>query len=167
MELVLDNIKLCFYDEKIVEHKELLLEFEGNSKSEYIHDIKERLIDGKNKKDIPFDVGYVVCLNDKFIGYAFISKRIKDEIFLEYSIVNEFRGKGYGKLVLGEVSEYLFSNYNIKNISLDIEPSNVASVMTAVGVGYIEDEEEYMKRNMNGKVLYRMDNYNYVNKRKK
>ena len=97
----------------------------------------------------------------------FISKRVNDEIFVEYSIVNEFRGKGYGKLVLSEVSEYLFNNYNIKSISLDIEPSNIASIMTAVSVGYIENEEEYMKRNMCGKVLYRMDNYNYVNKRKK
>lgn len=167
MDLLLENVKLCFYDDKIIGHKELLLEFEGDSKSKYIHDIRLRLINNQKKKDIPFDVGYVVCLNDKFIGYVFISKRVNDEIFLEYSIVNEFRGKGYGKLVLSEVSEYLFSNYNIKSISLDIDPSNIASVMTAVSAHYIEDEEEYMKRDMNGKVLYRMDNYNYVNKRKK
>lgn len=167
MELVLDNIKLCFYDDKISGHKELLLEFDGDSKSDYIHDIRTRLVNNQKKKDLPFDVGYVVCLNDIFIGYVFISKRVNDEIFVEYSIVNEFRGKGYGKLVLSEVSEYLFNNYNIKSISLDIEPSNIASIMTAVSVGYIEDEEEYMKRNMCGKVLYRMDNYNYVNKRKK
>ena len=58
-------------------------------------------------------------------------------------------------------------NYNIKSIILDIDPSNVPSVMTAISSGYMEDEEEYLNRNMNGKMLYRIDNYNYVNKRKK
>lgn len=167
MGVELDNIKICFYDSSNIRHNELLMELEGDSKSSYIHDIRSRLMSWKNKKDIPFDVGYVVQLGDQFIGYFFISKRIKDEVFLEYSLINKFKGKGYGKLMLSEVSEYLFNNYNIKSITLDIEPSNLPSVMTAVSVGYTVDEDDYLERNMNGKILYRMDNYNYVNKRKK
>lgn len=167
MDLVLENIKLCFYDDNNLEHKKVLMELEGNSKSNYIHDIGSRLVNSKNKKDIPFDVGYVVSLGESFIGYVFISKRIRDEIFLEYSLINEFRGKGYGKLVLSEVSNYLFSNYNIKSITLDIDPSNMASIMTAVSVGFDVLEDDYLERNMNGKILYRIDNYNYVDKRKR
>ena len=101
------------------------------------------------------------------IGYVFISKIIKYDIYLEYSILKEYRGKGLGKLLLSEISNYLIDNYNIKSIMLDIDPSNVPSIMTAVSCGYIADDEEYISRNMNGKILYRIDNYNYINKRKK
>ena len=58
-------------------------------------------------------------------------------------------------------------NYNIKSISLDIDPSNLPSISTALSVGYVVDDEEYINRGMEGKILYRMDNYNYINKRKK
>ena len=168
MDFKLNNLSLYLYDNYNFKHNELVKELEvGDSSSSYIHDIRTRLNDGKNKKDIPFGVGFIVGLKDEFIGYVFISKRIKDEIFLEYSLINEFRGKGYGKLVLSEVSDYLFTNYNIKSITLDIEPSNIPSIMTAVSVGFDVLEDDYLERNMNGKILYRMDNYKYENKRKK
>lgn len=82
-------------------------------------------------------------------------------------MLKEYRGKKYEKLILSEVSNYLFENYNIKTISLDIEPSNIASIRTALSCGYIPDEDEYLSRNMNGKILYHLDNYNYINKRRK
>ena len=59
------------------------------------------------------------------------------------------------------------NNCNVKSIVLDIDPSNIPSIMTAISAFYIEDEDEYLERNMNGKILYRIDNANYVNKRKK
>ena len=163
----LNNIVLNCYDEKDDNHNRLLLEFLGNSSSNYIHDIDRRLKNNKIKNDCIFDRGYIVSFNDILIGYVFISKLIKDDLYLEYSILKDYRGKGFGKLLLNEVSIYLIDNYNIKSIVLDIDPSNTPSIMTAVSCGYIADEEEYIERNMNGKILYRIDNYNYVNKRKK
>lgn len=167
MEINLNNIKLSSYDDNNSKHKNLLIEFEGESKSKYIQDIGIRLISSNDKKSDIFDKGFIVSMNDKLFGYVFISKKIKDDIFLEYSIIKDCRGKGLGKVLLEEVSDYLMSNYNIKSITLDIDPSNVASVMTALSCGYMEDDEEYLKRNMSGKILYRIDNFNYINKRKK
>ena len=97
----------------------------------------------------------------------FISKCVNDEVYLENSILKEYRGKKYGKLILNDISNYLFQNYNIKCITLDIDPSNIASIKTALSCGYTIDEEEYLDRNMSGKILYRLDNYNYVSKRRK
>lgn len=167
MTIELNNIKLSLYDNNNSGHINLLMDLEGESKSEYIHDIRARLIEGNLKKDFPFGVGFVVSFYDKVVGYVFISKRIKDEIFLEYSLSSKYRGKGYGKILLDEVSFYLMDNYNIKSISLDIDPSNLPSISTALSVGYVVDDEEYINRGMEGKILYRMDNYNYINKRKK
>ncbi len=167
MEIELNNVKLVSYDDSNNKHKSLLMNFSNESKSNYIQDIEIRLTSSNNKKSGVFDRGFIASSNDECFGYVFISKLIKDEMFLEISILKEYRGKGLGKILLEEVSEYIISNYNVKSIILDIDPSNIASVMTALSCGYMEDEDEYLKRNMNGKILYRMDNYNYINKRKK
>ena len=167
MKIELNNIKIFSYDNNNEQHRNLLMEFEGESKSKYIQDIGIRLTSSINKKIDIFDKGFIASINDKCFGYIFISKIIKDDVFLEYSIINSYKGKGLGKILLEEVSEYLMDNYNIKSITLDIEPSNVASISTALNCGYMVDEDEYIKRNMNGKILYRIYNYNYINKRKK
>lgn len=168
MNLKLNNIVLSSYDKDNDRHRKVLLEFLGESKSNYIHDIDRRLKNNYNKKENNiFDRGYLVSLNNNIVGYIFISKIIRDEIFLEYSIIKSYREKKIGKLLLSDVTNYLLDNYNIKSIVLDIEPSNVPSIMTAVSCGYMLDDEEYVQRNMNGKILYRMDNFNYINKRKK
>lgn len=65
------------------------------------------------------------------------------------------------------VSDYLFENYNIKDITLDIDPSNIASVQTALSCGYDLDEEEYLEKGLQGRTLYKKDNIYYCNKRKK
>lgn len=167
MNIKLENIELCIYDDNNQKHNEVLNKFDGESKSNYIHEIKERIKNTINKKNIPFDSGFFVIFNNEIVGYIFISRKILDEIFIEYSLLKEYRGNGYAKIILNNVSNYLMNEYNIKSISLDIDPSNISSIRTAIGAGYEIDEEEYIKRNMTGKVLYRLDNYNYVNKRRK
>lgn len=167
MNIQLENIMLSIYDESNIKQDEVLNKFEGESKSNYIHDIKERIKNSVNKKSFPFDIGYFISVNNEIVGYIFISKNISDEVFLEYSVLKEKRGKGYAKIILSEVSNYLMNEYNIKCLVLDIDPSNIASIKTALNAGYELDEEEYMKRGMTGKILYRLDNYNYINKRSK
>ena len=128
MEIVLENVKLSTYDNSNVYHKNLLYELENNSKSIYIHDIGERLVNTKNKKTFPFGMGFVVSVNGVFVGYLYLSTKLKDEVFLEYSIIKEFRGKKFGKLLLKEVSDFLMNNCNVKSIVLDIDPSNIPSI---------------------------------------
>lgn len=167
MNLQLENIVLSTYDINNEKHNEVLDKFENESKSQYIHDIKERIKDFKNKKSFPFDTGFFVVINNDIVGYMFISKNISDEVYLESSLLKEYRGKKYGKLILNDVSNYLMNEYNIRSLILDIDPSNIPSIRTAISCGYEIDEEEYLKRNMSGKILYRLDNYNYINKKRK
>ena len=166
MNIKLENIELCVYDSSQL-HNEILEKFDNESKSNYIHEIKERIKNTINKKNIPFDSGFFIVLNNEIVGYMFISKKINDEVFLESSLLKEHRGKKYAGVILNDVSNYLMEEHNIKSIVLDIDPSNIASIRTALSSGYELDEEEYMKRNMSGKILYRLDNYNYINKRRK
>ena len=167
MNINLENIELCVYCENNLKHDEVLEKFTNESKSNFIHDIKERIINTVSKKDFPFDCGFFVAFNNEIVGYIFISKRISDEIFLEYSLLKEHRGKKYSNIILSEVSNYLMNEYNIISISLDIDPSNSPSIGTAISCGYEIDEEEYLKRNMCGKIIYKLDNYNYIKKRRK
>lgn len=167
MNLILENITLLVYNNNNEKHNQVLDKFNNESKSQYIHDINERIKDSKNRKSFPFDIGFLVIINNDIVGYMFISKKINDEVYLESSLLKEYRGKKYGRIILNDVSNYLMNEYNIRSIVLDIDPSNTPSIRTAISCGYEIDEEEYLKRNMSGKILYRLDNYNYINKRKK
>lgn len=167
MNLMLENITLSVYNSNNEKHNQVLDKFNNESKSQYIHDINERIKDSKNRKSFPFDIGFLVIINNDIVGYMFISKKINDEVYLESSLLKEYRGKKYGRIILNDVSNYLMNEYNIRSIVLDIDPSNMPSIRTAISCGYEIDEEEYLKRNMSGKILYRLDNYNYINKRKK
>ena len=158
MNIKLENIELCVYDYNNQEHNEVLDKFDNESKSNYIHEIKERIKNTINKKSIPFDSGFFIILNNEIVGYMFISKKINDEVFLESSLLKEHRGKRYAKIILNDVSNYLMDEHNIKSIVLDIDPSNISSIRTAVSAGYEIDEEEYIKRGMNGTILYSIAN---------
>ena len=83
---------------------------------------------------------------------------------------NKYKGK-IGQTAIGTLEIRTYDDgstkYNIKSLVLDIDPSNTPSIRTALSCGYEIDEEEYLKRNMSGKILYRLDNYNYVNKKRK
>ena len=63
------------------------------------------------------------------------------------------------------------NSFNLKTTSRTYE---AASTLMEMGADSIlkqellkETKEEYIKRGMNGKILYRLDNYNYINKRRK
>ena len=65
MEIQLSNLKLCNYNSEKFEHKDFLLEMEGDSKSSYIHDIKNRLLQSCTNNNVVFNKGYIVSVNDK------------------------------------------------------------------------------------------------------
>lgn len=137
----------------------------GISSSKYIHQIKERLELSSNNNI--FQNGYIVLEDDTPVGYLYISSKINDEVFLEYSILKEYRNMGYASDLLNETTNYLFNNYNIKSIKLDIDPSNKNSILVALSNGYILDQEEYESRNYIGKMKYIKESDYYVSKRKK
>lgn len=160
----LETLILTRYDEKYSKIKE---EFEnGISSSKYIHQIKERLENSKDNNKTIFNSAFIILDEDIPVGYLFISSNINDEVFLECSILKEFRGMGYGSRITNEISDYLFQEHNIRSIKLDIDPSNKKSIMAANSCGFFLDEEDYELRNYTGKMKFIKESNCYINKRR-
>lgn len=166
MNIELETLQLVRYSEQ--NHKNLKDDFEnGKSFSKYIHQIGERLEYSSNDNKNIFNTAFVVLDEEVAIGYLFISSMINDEVFLEYAVLKEFRGMGYGSSIVNDVSDYLFQNFNIRSVRLDIDPSNKNSLLVANSCGFILDEENFENRNFIGKMQFVKENYNYISKRRK
>ena len=58
-----------------------------------------------------FPSAFVILDEDEPIGYLYISSMVRDEVFLEYSILKKFRRMGYASSIVNEISDYLFQNH--------------------------------------------------------
>lgn len=162
MQIDLGEFCLETFDPISQKHKLLLNQFKGISHSSFISMIDNRLELLNKQKSFPFDTAFVIISGSKLLGYLFISSVRNDEVYLELSLLKEKRGKGYGKLILVLVTDYLFEHYNIRDIALDIDVSNHASINTATSGGYYADE--YLN---SGRIIFRNYNLNYIDKRNK
>lgn len=165
MNIELETLVLIRYNDD--KHSELKSEFLGNSNSKYVQKIDERLELSRNNDKSIYQSAFVVEDNGTSIGYLYISNISNDEVFLECSVLKEFRKQGYGSRILREVSDYLFETHNIRNIRLDIDPSNIGSITTAKSCGFDLDEEEYENRNFIGKMQFVKESDCYISKREK
>lgn len=160
----LQTLSLTKYDERYSKIKEELEN--GVSSSAFIHQIKERLENSKDNNKSIFNSAFIILDEDIPVGYLFISSNINDKVFLECSILKEFRGMGYGSRVTNEISDYLFEKQNVRSIKLDIDPSNKKSIMAANSCGFFLDEEDYELRNYTGKMKFVKESNCYINKRR-
>ena len=165
MNIELDSLVLTRYSEE--KHKRLKENFEsGESHSDFIYQIGSRLENSKNNNRSIYQSAFVVEDLGVPVGYLFISNRIRDEVFLEYAVLKEYRGMGYGSDIVRKTTDYLFQNHNIKDIRLDIDPSNKNSINTAEACGYTLDEDEFASRNYTGRMQFVQDSTYYVSKRR-
>lgn len=166
MNIELETLMLVRYDQQ--SHACLKEELErGSSASSFIHQIGDRLEGSKDNDKTIYQSAFVIEDEKVPVGYLFISNSVRDEVFLEYSILNNYRRMGYGSTVVNEVSAYLFEYCNIKSIRLDIDPSNKNSVLLAESCGFSLDEEEYASRNFKGKMQFVRESDCYISKRRK
>jgi RimJ/RimL family protein N-acetyltransferase len=166
MRLQINNaLALITFDKnKHIEiHNELI---SGESKSDYIKDVSKRLLLGNGISKFSFNHSYLVEISNQIVGYVFLSGMIKNQIYLEYSVLKEYRKKGLGKYILETVTNYVFENFNnIKQINLDIDPSNEASMKTALSSGY-DIDDDYDKNTINSSKTFICDNRYYIDKNK-
>lgn len=166
MNIKLETLFLTRYNEE--KHKKLKEELEnGESSSRFIHQISQRLEGSKNNFNNIFQSAFVIEHNDIPIGYLYISSNKKDEVFLECSFLKQFRSKGYGIMLLNQISDYLFEKHNIKCIKGDVDPSNKKSMAMFEACGYLFDEEEYESRNFIGNMQFFKESDCYVSRRRK
>lgn len=86
-----------------------------------------------------FGHSFLVSHSGTLIGYLNIGHYNKEEkcVYLRTAIDKNQRGQGYGKLLLSEITEYIFQNYSeVLNIRLKIAKDNIPSLMTANACGY-------------------------------
>ena len=99
MNIELESILLTRYSED--KHKTLKDELEtGTSRSSFIHQIGERLEDSKDNTKSIYQSAFVVESLGTPIGYLYISSKVRDEVFLEYAVLKEYRGKHYGSTII-------------------------------------------------------------------
>ena len=99
-----------------------------------------------NPKKEFFNHGFLVTHDNIFIGYIGIGayNEIEKNVYLRAAIDKEKRGNSYGKILLSEITEYIFQNYpQVENICLKIANDNKASLMTASTCGYQWLKDDY------------------------
>ena len=166
MYIKLETLDLTRYDAE--KHRFLKEDLEnGESASRFIHQMAQRLDNSIYAGENIFQSAFVVLDREIPIGYVYISSNKNDEVFLEYSLLKSFRGMGYGKRLLNEVSNYLFENHNIRCIKGDVDPSNKNSQMMLESCGYEFAEEDYEERNFMGNMVFFKESECYVSKRKR
>lgn len=140
----------------------ILNEIKGNSKSNMIHQIEERLLTSRKVDSLEFDNAYLVDIDNKTVAYIYLSGKSKQVIYFECLILKEYRNKGLGKYILENISNYIFmNNEDLKEIKLSIDRSNIPSMKVAESVGYVCDDDY-----MNEKLDFIMDNPYYINYKK-
>lgn len=159
--ITIDDIYLkCFNKE---EDMNILDDINGNSKSNMIHQIEERLLTSKNTNDLIYDNAYLIKLKENIIGYVYLTGKSKQIVYLEYLILKEYRNKGLGKYVVEKITDYIFENStDLKEIRLNIDRSNLPSITLATSLGFIDDENY-----TNDKIDFIKDNPYYINNRRK
>lgn len=152
--------KYTFYTYQEINDNSIINELDSNSKSKFIHNLKERLIQSKSSKEISFNNAYLVKCNNSIIGYVFLSQQKNNNIYIEYLILKEYRHMGHATNMMRELVDYIFKNYdNLENIRLSIDPSNIFSLNVASNLGFYCDEDSYF----NDKLEFVLDNYYYNN----
>ena len=90
------------------------------------------------------DVGnrFLVKSDDDYLGYMYISNDHNNERVLSMIVQEKLRGKGYGKLLLTSVSDYLLKNGIASSIRLYIKNGNIQSTRVALACGFTKDESQ-------------------------
>lgn len=104
-----------------------------------------------NPKKEFFEHAFLVSHNDNLVGYISTSSinKIEHFVYLRLAIAKQKRGKGYGKTLLNEITEYIFNKYpEVKSIHLKIAKDNKPSLMASSSCGYtLLKDDFYVKNN--------------------
>ena len=156
----IDDFDLIFYNEQHKETKNELVF--GESSSKFINNIESRLSIKPN--DSFFNHGYLVKYKNNVVAYLYVSGITNDNIYLEYSVLNKYRNQKIASNLINSVTNYIFNNFNINEIKLNISKDNISSQKVAENCGYyIEDEDEYLYANKSDFVI---NNPYYISKKR-
>ena len=140
----LESLELEKIDYKKVEHLEFLKLLMNSTSIDYLWDISD------GNLSVNLNENSFIVLNDskQKIGYLNISD-ITEAIYgktvsIYYAIEENYRGKGYGKKLVKEISHYLFNEKGMDCIVAQVARDNIPSQVILSRNGYrkvFEDED--------------------------
>ncbi len=154
MNINLHTLVLETFDSNNISHLKLMKDLLKEKK--IIH-----TLDRKNNSD-PFNIPYIILLNNKMIGYMYLLQNKNDEVLLEYAILQNQNKKKYHEILLREVTDYLSNFEDIKRFNINVDLSNLKKLRTTLECGYDPDYEDYENKNYPGKMILRRKNPNYI-----
>jgi RimJ/RimL family protein N-acetyltransferase len=101
----------------------------SNTKNKLTKDIiKKDIFKNKNKKI------FIATVNNKRVAYVILDKR-NDQAIISIAIVEDERGKGYGKKIVKQSSKWAINNFT-KEIIAYIHKDNIHSIKMFNDEGY-------------------------------
>lgn len=85
----------------------------------------------------PSEEIWVLCVKDERVGQVRLTYK-EDEAHLSYSIAREYRGQGYGKMILRLLENEIFDREPIIKIIAQVKKENVASQVVFKSCDYSE-----------------------------
>jgi RimJ/RimL family protein N-acetyltransferase len=161
----LDDFTIINFNKTNVTHLKAYEELvNGSSKSKMISLIGERLLQSFNTTNLEFSNAYLITLNNSIVGYLYLSNKKANSIYLEMSILKQYRKKHIGSTFLNLITEYiLVNNEDLKEIKLNIDKSNVTSMKAAINASYYYEEDDFG----NNKIDFIRNNPYYIKEKTK
>ena len=132
--IILDDIKLEKIDVWDKKHIKALKGLRDMKARKMCYDVKQDI--RAAKKGNPFGNNFLVKKDDEYFGYMHISQDFDGERVLSYIVQKEMRGKGFGKVMLTSVSNYLLNNGIASSVSLYVMRDNMSGNMLARSCGF-------------------------------
>lgn len=141
----LKSLKIELIDYKNIVHLNFLKRLMQSKDINYLWDLTNQYLDNNQ------NIGKYIIINelDNYIGYLNISNPTEafygNTVSLYYAIEESYRGKEYGKRIIQEVSDWLFSENNIECIVAQVDTKNSHSIntLTKAGMTEINNDSEY------------------------
>ena len=89
----------------------------------------------------PREKMWLLCLGNKRIGQIRLTQK-DDAYYLNYSVAHEYRGMGYGKIILQLAENEILDSESPRKIIAQVKKNNVASQRAFTAVGYTETRSE-------------------------
>ena len=77
----------------------------------------------------------VVECNTNVVAYVIVSAALDEAHILNLCVAKEYQGKGVGKFLLQHIYDLLLLN-KIRNVFLEVRPSNIAAIALYLGAGF-------------------------------
>ena len=140
MTINLKSLRITNYDSTISDDVKFLEEIKKDEEiSKHLEDAPDSLERSNGIRNLRLDVAYLVKDEEKAIGLIRLAKKYSDkhDISVDIAIHPRLRKKGYGTILLREISDYIFRNSTlIKKIKLDVESTNEPGAKCAISADF-------------------------------